>query len=54
VPHTLANHSDVSSRYLLLCAPAGFERHWARVAAPCRFTLLAPRAAGRCARHDDG
>jgi quercetin dioxygenase-like cupin family protein len=33
VPHTLANHSDVSARYVLVCTPAGFERHWARVAA---------------------
>jgi quercetin dioxygenase-like cupin family protein len=33
VPHTLANHSDASARYLLVCTPAGFERHWARLAA---------------------
>ena len=33
VPHTLANHSDASARYLLICTPAGFERHWARIAA---------------------
>jgi quercetin dioxygenase-like cupin family protein len=33
VPHTLANHSDAPARYLLVCTPAGFERHWARVAA---------------------
>src|SRR4051794_12290024 len=33
VPHALANHSDVPARYLLTCTPAGFERHWARVAA---------------------
>jgi len=31
VPHALANHSDVPARYLLVCAPAGFERHWARM-----------------------
>src|SRR3954467_13801942 len=31
--HTLANHSDVPARYLLVCTPAGFERHWARIAA---------------------
>ncbi len=30
VPHALANHSDVPARYLLICTPAGFERHWAR------------------------
>jgi quercetin dioxygenase-like cupin family protein len=33
MPHTLANHSDASARYLLVCTPAGFERHWARIAA---------------------
>jgi quercetin dioxygenase-like cupin family protein len=33
VPHALANHSDAPARYLLICAPAGFERHWALVAA---------------------
>ena len=33
VPHALANHSDEPARYLLVCTPAGFERHWARVAA---------------------
>ena len=30
VPHTLANHRDAAARYLLVCTPAGFERHWAR------------------------
>ena len=33
VPHALANHSDAPARYLLACTPAGFERHWARIAA---------------------
>jgi quercetin dioxygenase-like cupin family protein len=33
MPHTLANHGDVPARYLLVCTPAGFERHWARIAA---------------------
>src|SRR4051794_31154006 len=33
VPHTLANHNDAPARYLLICPPAGFERHWARIAA---------------------
>ena len=33
VAHTLANHSDVLARYVLVCTPAGFERHWARMAA---------------------
>jgi quercetin dioxygenase-like cupin family protein len=33
VVHALANHSDASARYVLVCTPAGFERHWARVAA---------------------
>jgi quercetin dioxygenase-like cupin family protein len=33
VAHALANHSDVPARYLLVCTPAGFERHFARLAA---------------------
>ena len=33
VAHTLANHSDAPARYVLVCTPAGFERHWARMAA---------------------
>jgi quercetin dioxygenase-like cupin family protein len=33
VPHTLANHNDTPARYVLICTPAGFERHWARIAA---------------------
>jgi quercetin dioxygenase-like cupin family protein len=33
LPHALANHSDAPARYVLVCTPAGFERHWARVAA---------------------
>jgi quercetin dioxygenase-like cupin family protein len=33
VPHTLANLSDASARYVLVCTPAGFERHFARLAA---------------------
>jgi quercetin dioxygenase-like cupin family protein len=33
VAHTLANHGDAPARYLLVCTPAGFERHWARSAA---------------------
>jgi quercetin dioxygenase-like cupin family protein len=32
-PHALANHGDEPARYLLVCTPAGFERHWARLAA---------------------
>jgi hypothetical protein len=31
--HTLANRSEAPARYLLLCTPAGFERHFARIAA---------------------
>ena len=31
VAHTL--HSDAPARYVLVCTPAGFERHWARTAA---------------------
>jgi quercetin dioxygenase-like cupin family protein len=33
VAHALANHSSAPARYVLVCTPAGFERHWARVAA---------------------
>ena len=33
VAHTLANHSDADARYVLVCTPAGFERHFARLAA---------------------
>jgi quercetin dioxygenase-like cupin family protein len=33
MPHTLANHGEAPARYLLVCSPAGFERHWARIAA---------------------
>jgi hypothetical protein len=33
VAHALANISNVPARYVLVCTPAGFERHWARVAA---------------------
>jgi quercetin dioxygenase-like cupin family protein len=32
-PHALANHSDAHACYVLVCTPAGFERHWARMAA---------------------
>lgn len=31
--HALANRTDAPARYLLVCTPAGFERHWARLAA---------------------
>jgi quercetin dioxygenase-like cupin family protein len=31
VPHALANHSEADARYLLVCTPAGFERHWGRI-----------------------
>jgi quercetin dioxygenase-like cupin family protein len=33
IPHTLANRSGASARYLLICTPAGFERSFARRAA---------------------
>ena len=33
VVHALANHSDAVARYLLVCTPAGLERHFARAAA---------------------
>ena len=31
VAHTLANHSDATARYVLVCTPAGFERYFARM-----------------------
>ena len=33
IAHALANHSDTDARYLLVCTPAGLERHFARAAA---------------------
>ena len=33
VPHALANHTGADARYLLVCTPAGLERHFARAAA---------------------
>jgi quercetin dioxygenase-like cupin family protein len=33
VAHALANHSAADARYLLVCTPAGFERHWERMTA---------------------
>jgi quercetin dioxygenase-like cupin family protein len=33
VPHALANAGDAPARYVLVCTPAGLERHWARLAA---------------------
>jgi quercetin dioxygenase-like cupin family protein len=36
VPHTFANLSDDPARQLIVCAPAGFERYFARMAAERR------------------
>jgi hypothetical protein len=33
VAHTLANRSGADARYVLVCTPAGFERHFGRLAA---------------------
>jgi quercetin dioxygenase-like cupin family protein len=33
VPHTLANRSNLSARFVIVCTPAGFEREFARRAA---------------------
>jgi quercetin dioxygenase-like cupin family protein len=33
IPHTLANRGDAPARFLIVCAPAGFEREFARRAA---------------------
>jgi quercetin dioxygenase-like cupin family protein len=30
VAHALANRTGAPARYVLVCTPAGFERHWAR------------------------
>ena len=38
VAHALANHSDVDARYLLVCTPAGLERHFVRAAAEAQGT----------------
>jgi len=38
VAHALANRSDADARYLLVCTPAGFERHWGRIAAASQGT----------------
>ena len=31
--HAFANHADAAARTLIVCTPAGFERHFARIAA---------------------
>lgn len=33
VPHTFANLSGADARVLIVCTPAGFERHFGRMAA---------------------
>jgi len=33
VAHALVNQGTVLASYVLVCSPAGFERHWARIAA---------------------
>jgi quercetin dioxygenase-like cupin family protein len=40
VPHTYANLSGANARALLMCAPAGFERYFDRIAA--RITGVEP------------
>jgi quercetin dioxygenase-like cupin family protein len=45
VPHTLANLSDAPARYLLICTPGGFERHFERLAAEKGGVELRPGAA---------
>jgi len=66
VPHTLANRSEAPARYLLICAPAGFERtlarrsadragveppEWAMQPVP-EVTVVGPRIGERPARSD--
>ena len=46
VPHALANHSGAPMRYLLVCTPAGFERHFDRVAAKQAGVEPPPSASG--------
>jgi quercetin dioxygenase-like cupin family protein len=42
--HALANRRDTPARFLLVCTPAGFERHFARLAAQARGTEPPPWA----------
>ncbi|WP_222263751.1 cupin domain-containing protein [Modestobacter marinus] len=44
VAHALANRGDTPARYLLVCTPAGFERHFARTAARASGTEPPPWA----------
>jgi mannose-6-phosphate isomerase-like protein (cupin superfamily) len=45
VPHTLANHSAREARYLLICAPAGFERYFDHITADQAGSPPPPEAA---------
>jgi quercetin dioxygenase-like cupin family protein len=44
VAHALANRGDIPARYLLVCTPCGFERHFARAAAQADGTEPPPWA----------
>jgi|SRR5215218_270557 len=44
--HTLANRGNAAASYLLLCTPAGFERHFDRLAAEDGGIAPPPDAAG--------
>jgi quercetin dioxygenase-like cupin family protein len=46
VPHTLAELSGEGARYVLVCAPAGFERYFDRIAAEQAGTDPPPEAMG--------
>jgi quercetin dioxygenase-like cupin family protein len=46
VPHTFANLSGAPARQLIVCTPAGFERHFARMAAEREGTVPPDWAAG--------
>ncbi len=46
VPHTLAERSGRSARYLLVCTPAGFERYFDRIAAEHAGAEPPPQALG--------
>jgi quercetin dioxygenase-like cupin family protein len=46
MPHTFANLSDKPARQLILCAPAGFERYFMRLAAERAGVAPPPEAEG--------
>jgi quercetin dioxygenase-like cupin family protein len=67
-PHTLANQANAPARFLIVCAPAGFEREFGRRAAALagtdppawamqpipEVTVVGPRIGDAQARNDEG